>query len=343
MRRRISPASPRRSRRFGLQRRGFRRRHRRHGDGRRARTSALRTGRRSTSIAIGSPRAVGRLSVRIFGLRRRARRARSLTISAARSSSPTSCATSTRTRASAGSICRAKRSAAAGIDDGRSATVARRPEARGACVAVAARAREHFEKADAIMARGAAAAVKAPRLMARRLWLDPRQDDERGLRAAARRARERQAASALARSCATASSERRAPSMSSAPGSPGSERGRAPGRRRARRSSCMRRRRSPAAAAGPISTRRSASSSTTATICCCRAITRRSTISTASARARRCTVPARPVFDFADLEERRALAARPNDGPHPLVAVRREKAACRARRFANISRRSACS
>ena len=54
----------------------------------------------------------------------------------------------------------------------------------------------------------------------------------------------------------------------------------------------MKLRRSRAAAAGPISTRRLVSSSTTATICCCQAITRRSTISTGSARAGRCTIRA---------------------------------------------------
>ena len=52
--------------------------------------------------------AVGRLSVRIFGLAPEPAR-RWPTISGERSNSPTSCATSTRTRASAGSTCRARR------------------------------------------------------------------------------------------------------------------------------------------------------------------------------------------------------------------------------------------
>ena len=40
------------------------------------------------------------------------------------------------------------------------------PKLAGACVEVAARARQHFEKANAIMAAAPRAAVKAPRLMA---------------------------------------------------------------------------------------------------------------------------------------------------------------------------------
>ena len=52
--------------------------------------------------------AVGRLSVRVFGIERGAGM-RSRIISAARCSSPTSCATSTRTPPSGASICRAKR------------------------------------------------------------------------------------------------------------------------------------------------------------------------------------------------------------------------------------------
>ena len=88
---------------------GFPRRHRRHGDGRRTRTSARPTGRRSTSIATGwrAPSAGCRCASSAW---RPNPAWRWPTISAARCSSPTSCATSTRTRASAGSTCRARRS-----------------------------------------------------------------------------------------------------------------------------------------------------------------------------------------------------------------------------------------
>ena len=53
--------------------------------------------------------------------------------------------------------------------------------------------------------------------------------------------------------------------------------------------------------------------------------------------------PGAAVFDFADLDERRALAPRPQRGPHPLVAVRPEEARSRRGVLANISPRSPCS
>jgi presqualene diphosphate synthase len=45
-------------------------------------------------------------------------------------------------------------------------TAAADPKLAGACVEVAARAHEHFEKAQSFMAGAPRAAVKAPRLMA---------------------------------------------------------------------------------------------------------------------------------------------------------------------------------
>ena len=91
------------------QARGFPRRHRRHGDGRprghpraelRHARSLLRPGGERGRAAVG-PR---------LRHRRRRRHAARRIISGARCSSPTSCATSTRTPASGGSICRARRS-----------------------------------------------------------------------------------------------------------------------------------------------------------------------------------------------------------------------------------------
>ena len=88
--------------------RGFPRHRRRHGDGRAAghpraghgdARSLLRSRRQRRRTAVGA-------GVRPAG---RGRHRSSPIISAARSSSPTSCATSTRTQASAGSICRARR------------------------------------------------------------------------------------------------------------------------------------------------------------------------------------------------------------------------------------------
>ena len=78
--------------------RGFHRHHRRHGDGRRRRHPRARLRRRSTSIAIASPaRSAGfRCACSAWS---RTPALRSRIISAARCSSPTFCATSTRTPA----------------------------------------------------------------------------------------------------------------------------------------------------------------------------------------------------------------------------------------------------
>ena len=92
---------------FGLQARGFPRGHRRHGDGRAA--GHPRAGCGHARPVLRSRRERGRAAVGA-GVRDAARRmaSRSRIISAARCNSPTSCATSTRTPRSAGSICRAK-------------------------------------------------------------------------------------------------------------------------------------------------------------------------------------------------------------------------------------------
>ena len=102
--------------------------------------------------------AVGRLSVRDLrhGARRRGSRWR--TTSAARCSSPTSCATSTRMPRSAGSTCRARRSTRAGIaigDDPRS--VVGDPRIDGACARSSpARRARIIAAADAILAQAPA-------------------------------------------------------------------------------------------------------------------------------------------------------------------------------------------
>ena len=56
--------------------------------------------------------------------------------------------------------------AAAGVKTDEPLTAAADPKLTGACVEVAARAHEHFEKAQSFMAGAPRAAVKAPRLMA---------------------------------------------------------------------------------------------------------------------------------------------------------------------------------
>ena len=177
------------------------------------------------------------------------------------------------------------------------------------------------------------AAVKAPRLMAVGLWLDPRQDGRARVsrRRGARRKAEPSALAGRASAIRHPVSERRSPCHRR--GHCGPERGGAPCRCRARGRRARSRVLSRAAVAAPIPIRRSASSSTTATICCSPATTRRWTISTASARARRSRDPGSRGLRLRRPQQRRALATRSQRRPHPLVAVRPRRSACRARRL----------
>ena len=143
-----SPSLAEAVRALRLEARGFRRRDRRHGDGRRPTTSARPTGRRSTSIATASPARSG--GCRCASSASRASRARrSPIISAARCSSPISCATSTRTPRSAASICRARRSHAAGVATDDPLAAAADPKlAAGLPSRSPTRARWHFDRRE---------------------------------------------------------------------------------------------------------------------------------------------------------------------------------------------------
>ena len=203
--------------------------------------------------------AVGRLSVRVFGMERGRRHRSSRIISAARCSSPTSCATSTRTPRSAGSICRARRSTPPASTTHDPAQVLAHPRARrGLRAGRRARAQEHFARGRRDHgAQRRAGSVRAPRIMGD--GLSARCSNEliaRGFAAPRARGAARAASAFSGSSCATRSSD-------------GSHRPRH--RRRARRpcrrgaaradaaraSSCTRRPGRPAAAAAPITTPRS--------------------------------------------------------------------------------------
>ena len=129
------------------------------------RTSALPTGRRSTSIAIGSrpPWAGSRCAFSAWppepgvALAHHLGRALQLTNILRDIDEDASLGRLYLPREALGS---------AGVTTDDPQAAAADPKLAGACVEVAARAREHFDKAGLIMAAAPRAAVKAPRLMA---------------------------------------------------------------------------------------------------------------------------------------------------------------------------------
>ena len=109
--------------------------------------------------------AVGRLSVRIFGLPREPGVA--LAYHLGRALQLTNILRDIDEDASAGRLYLPREAlAAAGVKTDEPLAAAADPKLAGACVEVAARAQEHFEKAQSFMAGAPRAAVKAPRLMA---------------------------------------------------------------------------------------------------------------------------------------------------------------------------------
>ena len=127
--------------------RGFPHRHRRHGDGRARGHPRAELRHARPLLRPGGERGRTAVGARV---RRRARTTASCCriISGARCSSPTSCATSTRTPASDGSICRARRS----IRPASTPAIRRRRCAARtssqACAPLVERARTHFVEAD---------------------------------------------------------------------------------------------------------------------------------------------------------------------------------------------------
>ena len=109
--------------------------------------------------------AVGRLSVRIFGLTDE--RGVALAHHLGRALQLTNILRDIDEDASIGRLYLPREAlAAAGVMTDEPHAAAADPKLAGACVEVAARARGHFEKAQSIMAAAPRAAVKAPRLMA---------------------------------------------------------------------------------------------------------------------------------------------------------------------------------
>ena len=109
--------------------------------------------------------AVGRLSVRIFGLTDE--RGVALAHHLGRALQLTNILRDIDEDASIGRLYLPREAlAAAGVTTDEPLAAAADPKLAVACVEVAARAREHFEKAQSIMAAAPRAAVKAPRLMA---------------------------------------------------------------------------------------------------------------------------------------------------------------------------------
>ena len=128
--------------------------------------------------------AVGRLSVRIFGLPDEPGVA--LAHHLGRALQLTNILRDIDEDASAGRLYLPREAlAAAGVTTDEPLAAAADPKLAQACVEVAARAREHFDKAQSIMAGGAASGGQSAAIDGRRLWLDPRQDGERGLCTAA--------------------------------------------------------------------------------------------------------------------------------------------------------------
>ena len=109
--------------------------------------------------------AVGRLSVRIFGLP--ADPGVALAHHLGRALQLTNILRDIDEDAAAGRLYLPREAlAAAGVETDEPLAAAADPKLAGACVAVAERARGHFDKAQSIMASAPRAAVKAPRLMA---------------------------------------------------------------------------------------------------------------------------------------------------------------------------------
>ena len=109
--------------------------------------------------------AVGRLSVRIFGLAEAPGVA--LAHHLGRALQLTNILRDIDEDASIGRLYLPREAlAAAGVTMEDPLKAAADPKLAGACVEVAARAREHFDKAEAVMGAAPRAAVKAPRLMA---------------------------------------------------------------------------------------------------------------------------------------------------------------------------------
>ena len=337
-----APARPRRSRRgrapLRPEARGLRRGHRRHGDGRGGRHPGARLGDARPLLRPGRERRRTAVGAHLrHGEREPARR--SPIISAAPCNSPTSCATSTRTPRSAGSTCRAKRWPRPGIAStirSRSRPIRSLPRA---CDEVAARARSHFAQSGAIMAGEPAARRARAAADGRGLSIDPRPYDRARLRAAAPADRRPTVCAFSARFCDTPSYERR-------------DRPRRRGRRRGleRRGAPRRRRRRVVAPRGrrrgrrplPILSRSGArpddrQRQPSAAV----GQPRGARLSRPHRLARQAARPAaRAIFDFADLAERRTLAAASQRRPAAVVAPRSAGAACPARRCTNISRRS---
>ena len=109
--------------------------------------------------------AVGRLSVRVFGMEEKAGIASPI-ISAARCSSPISCAIIDEDAAIGRLYLPREALQAADILTSDPAAVLAHPRLAQACEPVVARAREHFAEADRIMANCARRSVRAPRIMA---------------------------------------------------------------------------------------------------------------------------------------------------------------------------------
>ena len=110
--------------------------------------------------------AVGRLSVRIFGIMGPQRRRSGPSPGPRACRRPTSCATSTRMPRWAGSTCRGEALRAAGISATEPNLVMAHPALGQACAPLIAEARAHFDAADAIMAGEPRKTTRAPRLMA---------------------------------------------------------------------------------------------------------------------------------------------------------------------------------
>ena len=128
--------------------------------------------------------AVGRLSVRIFGLAPEPGEA--LAHHLGRALQLTNILRDIDEDAAVGRLYLPREAlAAAGVTTDEPLKAAADPKLARACAEVAARARAHFEKANSIMAAAPRAAVRAPRSDGRRIRLDPRPDARGRLRAAA--------------------------------------------------------------------------------------------------------------------------------------------------------------
>ena len=342
-RRRARAGSPSRSR-LRPAARGLPRRDRRHGDGRRRRHP--RAGLANARPLLRPRRERGRAAVgaRVrHGARRRA--SRSPIISAARCSSPTSCATRRGRRRSGGSICRARRCSEAGIADHRpGARCWQAPRLGKACAQVVARARRAFRRGRRDHgAQPAPRRCSAPRIMAAAYRVDPRRLIARGWHAP------RDARSSVSRACAssgsfcaTRSSDGRARVHIIGAGLAGLAAAVAARAARASASSCTRRPRRPAGAAAPTHDPQLGMtidngnhlllSGNHAALAYLDAIGARRS----PGRARR-----RPSFPFVDLKTGERWTLRVNDGVDAVVDVRRRAAGVPGTTRARLSRHAA--